>query len=116
MSRRVLRVEKELQQIVASYLLTGFHQPLPAMVSVTRTQVNPDLRSAKVFLSFLGSEEDGNASFEILQGAIKEVQSEVGHKLQAKFCPRLTFIQDRGQEQLLKVERLLAEISRQKKN
>lgn len=112
-SRRVNRVEKELHQVIASFLLTGFKFPLYGLVSVSRVQVSPDLKSARVFVSFMGTEKDKIESLENLQDNVRDIQFEVSKKIQMKFCPKLKIIEDKGMEHQLKVEKILSDIKTQ---
>ena len=111
-SRRIQRVEKELFQLVASFLISGFKEPLPAMVSVSHVMAAKDLRSAKVFVSVMGAETEKRESLKLLQGRSADFQRHIATNLRMKFCPKLTFIIDQGIENRLKVDRLLHEISR----
>ena len=113
--RRIQRVEKELQQIVASYLVRGLNQKLYGLVSVSRVQVSEKLRTAKVFISVLGSDEDRDRSLEVLEERRHDVQKHVGRSLSMKFTPKISFEIDHGFEHMLKVESLLHEIQEKRK-
>lgn len=110
-SRRVQRVEKELQHIVANYLLKGFKGRLCGLVSVSRVEANAQLRTAKVYVSVLGSDEDRRNSLESLQQGTHEIQQHVNKQLRMKFVPRISLILDEGLEKLLRVESLLRQVS-----
>ncbi len=110
-SRRVQRVEKELQHLVANYLVRGFKGSLRGLVSVSRVESNTKLRTAKIFVSVFGSEDDREESLLSLKENIREIQRHVNSKLHMKFAPRLSIVLDTGMEKYLKVESLLREIS-----
>lgn len=112
--RRALRVEKELQQIVASFLIRGLNEKLPGLVSVSRVQAGKEIRTAKIYVSVLGSEEDARLAMEILQARTPDVQRHVNKELRMKYVPRVSFVLDKGFEHMLKVESLLHEISKQR--
>lgn len=95
-SRRLERVQKELRSIIGLYLLRGLKEELPCMVSVTRVVASGDLRSAKVFLSHLGAEEEAAQALQTLKAARGEIQKEVARELPMKFCPRLEFLWDKA--------------------
>lgn len=109
--RRVLRVEKELQHIVANYLVRGFKGPLRGLVSVSRVESNPKLRTAKVFVSVFGNDEDREESLLSLQENLYAIQQHVNKQMRMKFVPRISIVLDTGIEKYLKVESLLREIS-----
>ena len=108
---RVQRVEKELQQVVASYLVRGFHWPLRGLVTVSRVEASSDLRSARVFVSFMGSEEEASENLSILNENIGEVQREVGRQLRMKFCPKLRMVWDRGLAHYDRINETLKELN-----
>ena len=111
-SRRVQKVEKEVRQIVANYLLGGFKDPLNGLVSVSRVMANKDLRSAKIFVSVMGTEPDlEEENISILQNRSGDIQREVSKHLRMRYCPKLTFILDRSTEQILKIDKILHEIN-----
>lgn len=99
-SRRVQRVEKELKQVIASYLLSGFKGPLPGIVSVAEISVNPDLRSAKVYISVLGSEEDRDMAEELLNDQAPAIQQHINRSIRMKFCPKLRFLVGQSPEDI----------------
>lgn len=115
-SRRVQRVEKEIQHIVANYLVRGFKGRLRGLVSVSRVESNPKLRTAKVFVTVLGSDEDQESSLQTLQDYIYDIQKQVNQSLQMKFVPRLSIVQDLGMEKVLRVEALLREVALQSRD
>ena len=111
-NRRVPRVEREMREVIANYLLTGLSQALPGLVSVTRVMAAKDLRQARVLVSVL--DFDGETSpalqkktLELLQAMAPELQHEVNARLRMKYCPRLQIQIDRSMENVLKVESIL---------
>lgn len=113
--RRVARVEKEIQVTVAKYLISGFSRKLPGLVTVANVKMPADLRTAKVYVSVLGSDEDKETVVEILNERAFEVQNYIGKELKMRYCPKVTFFEDHATEQVLKVEKILQEIQSGKK-
>ena len=114
--RRVTRVEKEIQITIAKYLISGFSQKLPGLVTVSFVKMPGDLRTAKVYVSVLGADEDKSAVIETLNERCFEIQKFIGQELKMRFCPKLTFFEDHTTEQVLKVEKILHEIKNEKKS
>lgn len=110
--RRVARVERELQHVIAKYLISGFKHPLPGLVTVTRVQMPKDLRTAKVFASVLGEGNEFSNVIDILNKNAFEIQSFIGKELKMRYCPKLTFFADHTTEQALKIEKILSEIKK----
>lgn len=116
--RRVARVEREIQQTVAQFLIRGFSARLPGLVTVSQVKMPADLRAAKVYISVMGSEKDQDEVIELLQERAFEIQNHIGKELKMRYCPKLTFYADHATEQVLKVEKILQdlEIERQRKD
>lgn len=113
--RRIARVEKEVQVQVAQYLLAGFSDPLPGLVTVASVKMPADLRTAKVYISVLGADDSITRTVEILNKRAFEIQDFIGRKLNMRYCPKLTFYKDHTTEQIIKIERILSTISADQK-
>lgn len=125
-SRRIPRVEKEIREVVGSYLIRGFRGELPGLVSVSRVIVSKDLRTAKVLVTLLDAaagpvESDAaekalaarqRKTVDELQAHAHEIQSEINRHLQMKYCPKVTFFYDHGLEHALHVENVLRNLER----
>ncbi|HWU45077.1 MAG TPA: 30S ribosome-binding factor RbfA, partial [Bdellovibrio sp.] len=112
----VARVEREIQATIAQFLIRGFKTPLPGLVTVAQVRMPADLRTAKVYISVLGSEKDQSAALEILQERAFEVQNFIGKELKMRYCPKLSFFVDHTTDQVLKVDRILHEIETERKS
>ncbi|MBT4762497.1 MAG: 30S ribosome-binding factor RbfA [Bdellovibrionaceae bacterium] len=108
-SRRVLRVSKEMRQIVSKYLVTSLNEPSLGLVSVTEVKVHPNLRSARIYLSFINCEEETDFALGLVQKKAGAIQRIVGSEIRMKFCPKITFLHDQGIENSLRISSLLKE-------
>lgn len=94
-SNRIGRINEEIQRELSS-LIRAVKDPRVSgagMVSVTAVETTPDLRYAKVFISVL----DKPASDEVFKGlksASGWLRRELGHALQLRYTPELTFERD----------------------
>lgn len=121
-SHRTSRVEGEMRDVIANFLLLNLRRDLPGMVTVTRVIVAKDLRAAKVLFTVMDpTGESGlegaalnKATLEVLKAQAYEVQSEVNAKLKMRYTPVLTFFHDDGYENAMKVENILNEISKKR--
>lgn len=113
-NRRIARVEREIREVIASYLLGGFRRHLPGLVSVTRVVAARDLRQAKVLISVLGTEAEEKEVLETLGQNVHDIQREVNDRLRLKFCPKLQILIDPSLANVLKVETILREIELQR--
>lgn len=120
--RRVARVEREVQSVISTFIIQRLQRELPGLITVARVQIPADLRQARVYVSLLQTNvEELNESpqvkvlaeaVKILQSWAPEIQDEIGHKLNMKYLPKLTFFPDESTEKILKVEKIISEISK----
>ncbi|MGZ5375113.1 MAG: 30S ribosome-binding factor RbfA, partial [Solirubrobacterales bacterium] len=76
-------------------------------VTVTSVETSPDLRSARVYVSVLGSAQEREASLTGLQAAHGFLQGKIAEEVRIKRTPTLTFHYDESIEQGMRVSRLL---------
>lgn len=112
--RRKERVEREVQQIISSYLIQNLQSELHGLVTVTRVMMPADFRTAKVYVTFFSAENPGFDFVKVLKHWTTDIQSNINHKLQMRYCPKLTFYKDEATESILKIERIISEISAKK--
>ena len=107
-SIRQQKVGSQIQRIVATVLLRDVGDPrVDGMISVTKVDVTPDLREAKVYLSLLGGKRPPATVLQGVKSAGRHIQSEVADGLALRYVPRLTFVLD---ESLKKQGEILAKI------
>lgn len=108
-SIRQKKVAAQIQRIVAIVLQREVADPrVDGLVSVTKVEVSPDLREAKVYLSVLGGKRTPATVIEGIKSAGRHIQNEVASNLAMRFAPRLTYLLD---ETLKKQAEILKKIS-----
>ena len=78
---------------------------------ITGVDTSPDLRTAVVFYSVLGSQEDREATAAALDRATPRIQAIEGSQIRMKYTPRLTFQVDVSIEEGEKIDRLLRDVT-----
>ncbi len=116
---RILRVESEIKLVLANWVMTRFQREFPGILSVTRVQITKDLRQAKAFVSWLSGEDLSEGSEKTFSQIIKEINAEaseaqslIAKKIHMRYCPKVEFRKDESLQQVLKVEKILNEISK----
>ncbi len=104
MSRRTEKVESLLQHEVGQFIL---HLELPALTTISKVQVTPDLKWCKVWITIMGEEAVQNEILQILISHLKELQAGLVDKLTMKFVPRIKFVVDHGEEYASHINELL---------
>lgn len=78
---------------------------------MTAVELTPDLREARVYISVLGSDEEGDKVVASLQGASGFFHRELGHRLDLRHIPSLTFFRDRSLERGAHLLHLMDEVA-----
>ena len=93
-SNRIGRINEEIQKELAS-LLRNLKDPRVqnTMISITHVETTPDLRYAKVYVSFLEEEKAADA-LKGLKSAGGYLRRELGAALKLRYTPELTWALD----------------------
>ncbi len=93
-SNRIGRINEEIQKALAS-LIRELKDPRvqDTMISITRVEATPDLRYAKVYVSFLQDERASDA-LKGLKSAGGYLRRELGRALQLRYTPELVWEKD----------------------
>lgn len=106
MSRRTEKVASLVQQEVGNYLL---QMELPALTTISKVEVTPDLKWGKVWITVMGDEQKQKAVLENLKENIYDIQGALNRTLEMKIIPRVKFAIDHGQEYASHINELLRE-------
>ena len=93
-SNRIGRINEEIQKELAS-LIRNLKDPRvqDTMISITHVETTPDLRYAKVYVSFLQEERAADA-MKGLKSAGGYLRRELGAALKLRYTPELTWALD----------------------
>ena len=92
-SNRIGRINEEIQRELASLIPNVKDPRVSGLISVTAVDTTPDLRYAKIYISVL----DKSHCAQVLKGlksASGYLRRELGHALQLRYTPELTFVRD----------------------
>ena len=93
-SNRIGRINEEIQKELSA-LLRNLKDPRvqDTMISITHVETTPDLRYAKIYVSFL-QEERAQDALKGLKSAGGYLRRELGQSLQLRYTPELVWEQD----------------------
>ena len=112
MSRRRERFTSALKTVVANLVQTELNDPrLRGLLTVTRVEVSPDLRLAKVYVSVLGSEGERKSTLAALRHGAGHLQSLLKKHLEFRVCPILDFRIDEQLKESLATMALIDKVS-----
>ena len=96
MPKRLERVNQLVREEISHLLQRELKDPRLGFVTVTEVDVAPDLRSARVYVSVLGSEADWQSSLAALDSAKGYIRNWLVPRLRTRAVPHLTFLPDRS--------------------
>jgi ribosome-binding factor A len=91
-SRRSQRVADLVRAELSTLVLIEAHDPVLHRVTITDVEMPPDLKTARVYFSCLGGEEDRKEAGEALRRAAGFLRGEVGRRCQLRHAPSLSFV------------------------
>jgi ribosome-binding factor A len=110
MPERMRRVNESLREVLSESLVE-LNDPRIGLVTITGVETSADLRTARVFVSVLGSERKRSASLAGLQAAHGVLQARIGRELRLKRTPQLAFEYDPSVERGVQMSRLIDELA-----
>ena len=108
--RSVLRTEATIRRELAFILDRNLQDPRIGMVTVTKVELSVDSRYAKVYVSFLGDDDEKQKSLHLLRKARRFVRGELAHSLRLRVAPELTFLIDESSENYIHIANVLKKI------
>ena len=94
MSIRQQKVESQVRRLVSEAILRDLSDPrISGLLSVTRVEVSPDLREARVSISILSDRPEST----VMSGLVSArgvIQKHVAEGMKIRYAPRLSFLLD----------------------
>ncbi|OGP02687.1 MAG: ribosome-binding factor A [Deltaproteobacteria bacterium GWA2_38_16] len=108
--RRTKRASEQIRDVIAHLVIKGFKDPrVNGFITVTKVEMTPDLKLARVFVSILGEKEKRLKVLKGLQNASGFIKSNIAKALKLRFTPDLEFGLDDSLDYVEKIDRLLKE-------
>lgn len=117
MGVRQEKVAATIKKLVATLLSRGdFADPrVTGMITVTRVDITPDLREAKVYVSiFQPSGGSVTATMAALKSATRNIQNDVAKALPMRMAPHLSFVLDERLKKEMEVLRVIDQVSQER--
>lgn len=113
---RTQRLNSEYQREISSVIsgaLKNREPNLKGIISVTETDVAPDLKTAKVYVSVLAATPEEKArTLEVLSENAGFIRHELAKVMKMRTVPQLTVLEDKSMEYGSKMDALLKGIDR----
>jgi ribosome-binding factor A len=111
-TRRTKQVGELLREELTDIIRREVKDPRIGFMSITRVDVTPDLRSARVFVSVLGTDDERQETQDALRSAAKFIRFHLKPRLRMRQIPELDFQDDRSMEYAQQISEQMAEIRR----
>ncbi|UCB49753.1 MAG: 30S ribosome-binding factor RbfA [Deltaproteobacteria bacterium] len=92
--KRAVRIGDQLLREIADLLVKKVKDPRIKGATLTGVRLSDDLRHAKVYYSVMGDREDFERTQAGLDSAKGFIKKEIGHRMDLKYMPDITFKRD----------------------
>lgn len=113
MTRRTRQVGEFLREELTDIIRREVRDPRVGFMSLTHVDVNPDLRSARVYVSVLGTDQEREETLAALRSAAGFIRFHLKPRLRTRQIPDLEFRDDRSMEHAEEIARTLADLKRE---
>lgn len=108
MTRRTERINELLRAEISELLQREMKDPrLGGLITITEVDVSPDLRTAKVHVSVMGTAEQKDSTFKALRAGSRFLQREIRSRITIRRMPDLKFLPDESMERAARILDLL---------
>ena len=110
-SRRIARLNDQIRADIADLIAREMKDPrVSGLISVTGVDIAPDLSSAKVYISVLGTPEERKRALTALRNAAGFLRTQLATRLTIRRAPELHFVADTSIERGERIMELLREV------
>jgi ribosome-binding factor A len=110
MTRRTQQMGEFLREEVTDIIRSELDDPRLGFWTVTRVEVPSDLRSARVYVSVLGTDGERKETIMALRGAAGFIRGHLKPRMRTRVIPDLDFRDDRSMEHADEIDRTLREL------
>src|SRR5687768_10405940 len=103
-------VGEMLREELSDIIRREVKDPRVGFMSITRVEVPTDLRTARVFVSVLGTDEERQATLTALRSAAGFIRRHLKPRLRMRQIPDLEFRDDRSMEYAASISETLLEL------
>ena len=99
-----------VQQYMSALLQRELKDPRIGFATVTRVEMSPDLKHARIYISVMGSPEEQRDTMAALESGKGFIRREIGSRLDLRTVPDINFKLDTSAEYSDRISRLLNEL------
>ncbi len=106
---RTAKVSRQVLQELSEIIERHIKDPRVGMITLTTVQMTPDLHTARVYFSRLGTPAEREDSKRALEHASGFLRRELGSRLRLRYLPELRFFIDDSLDVSERITKLLAD-------
>jgi ribosome-binding factor A len=110
MSIRTEKVAEEIRHRISDVLTKDLGELQLGLVTVTKVRVSPDLKNAKIFLSFIGNKEPVEICMNKINARKKQIRMHLSSKIYLRNIPEISFYFDDAAEYANRIDELIKQI------
>ena len=111
------RINGEVQKALSKLITTEIKDPrISPLTSVVAVEVAPDLKTAKVYISVLGNEEQRQDTLKGLKSAAPFMRSQLAKTINLRNTPELKFVVDQSIEYGVNMSKLISDVTKDLKD
>lgn len=116
MSKRTVRLNSLLKEVISEVIRRDIHHSLymTEFVTITRVDITNDLSFAKVYVSVIGDEKQKVLAVEALQHHARQIALLSRKKVTMRLFPHIEFELDASLEKQFRIEELLHKVSEER--
>lgn len=112
--KRINRISEEVKKVISELLLREIKDPrISGLPSVSRVLVTKDLKSAKIYISVLGNDEEKASTIKGLENAKGFIRNEIGKRISLRHVPEPTFYIDNSIEDAIYMTKLIEKVNKE---
>jgi ribosome-binding factor A len=114
MSVRTEKVSEEIKHKISEVLGKDLEELHLGLVTVTKVMMSKDLKTCRIYLSFLGNKEPAAICIEKINHRKKQIRMHLNSKVYLKISPELYFYYDDTMEYVDRINDLIKKIHEDK--
>ena len=109
-NNRLARVDEELKKEISNIINYELKNPkVTGLISVTRANITPDLKYAKIYVSILNA-KNVKETLANLKKSAGYIRTEIAKRINLRITPELIFVLDDSMEYGARIDKILKEI------
>jgi len=110
-SKRQRQVSSEIKQVLGEYFLQdGKALVNKVLTSVSRVEMSPDLRNAKVYISIYDEHDLADEIFQHIQDNVKQLRHYIAQNVRLRYTPEIRIIKDDSMEYADRINKILRDL------